>query len=491
VRLSLFPAEPALTADLDARVLSGVALPYGAEGRTSAGTVIVDAGAVTIPADLKRIKLFRDHGRTAPVGYATAADDGPAALSMSFRAAATPDGDTALLEAAEGVRDALSVELDDVQISAGHVTAATLEAVALVAIPAFADARLKAADTPPRKENPMTAPDPTPEPPAPVDSPPSPVPAPEPPEQRLNASLSASARVPSFTAAVARIRDALNGATDAGAINAALTDVVPANDGGKGFLRDQWLGEIWQPLAAQRHYIPAIQSATLTGMRVYGWKWTTTPQVGIYAGNKTPIPSNAVKIDPAEATAYRLAGGWDVDRIYSDLASPGFLEALFQAATVDCAAKTEAHVAATLMAGATDLGTAATLTEALTLIGAQLAPFGLTPSFIALASDVFAAYSELTTAQVPWWLASTSNVSLATGTGSVGGQTIFCDPNLAAGTVLAGARQAATYYQAPGSPLRITAVNVPNGGIDIAVFLYAAEMINDARGIVTVEVVGP
>src|SRR3954470_10816340 len=113
MRLELTAPVPAVTAAADSRVLAGVALPYGIPGRTSAGSVTVDAGAVAVPPDLRRIKLFRDHGRSTPVGYTTAADDTAEALRMTFHAAATPDGDTALLEAAEGIRDCLSVELDD------------------------------------------------------------------------------------------------------------------------------------------------------------------------------------------------------------------------------------------------------------------------------------------------------------------------------------------------------------------------------------------
>jgi hypothetical protein len=483
MRLELFAPVPAVTAAAADRTLTGTVLPYGIPGRTSGGTVTVDAGAVSVPPDLRRLKLFRDHGRQVPVGYATAADDTADALRMTFHAAATPDGDTALLEAAEGIRDCLSVELDDVVIRAGHVTAATLTAVALVPIPAFTGANLAAADTP--EEPTMTAPEPTDPPTPPVPDQPAPPPPLLASLNPVGGALTAAPPAPPFAAAVARIRDTLNGATDAGAINAALTDIVPAADAGKGFLRDQWLGEIWTPLAAQRHYIPAIGSAPLTGMRVYGWKFGTLPQVGEYAGNKTAIPSNPVTTVPAEATAYRLAGGWDVDRIFSDLAAPGFLEAMFQAATIDCANKTEAHVAATLLAGATDIGLHDTLADAIAAVGAALSPYGLTPSFIGIATDLWTDYLSLTTADVPWWLASSSSVNLSTGQGTVGGQTVFCDPTLPAGTLLGGARQAATYYQSPGgSPLRVQAVNIPNGGIDIAVFLYAAEMINDDRGIV-------
>src|SRR5512144_1599400 len=48
------------------RALVGLALPYGAPGRTSAGTVTARAGAVRWPVDLKRIKVFAGHDRRRP-----------------------------------------------------------------------------------------------------------------------------------------------------------------------------------------------------------------------------------------------------------------------------------------------------------------------------------------------------------------------------------------------------------------------------------------
>jgi hypothetical protein len=494
MRLEMLAPVPAVTAAADGRTLTGTALPYGIPGRTSAGTVTVDAGAVQVPTDLRRVKLFRDHGRTTPVGYTTAAEDTPAALSMTFHAAATPDGDTALLEAAEGIRDCLSVELDDVVIKGGHVTAATLTAVALVPIPAFTGADLAAADTPEGPD--MTAPAPTPtptdpatprpDPSAPADPDVPPVPA------QLYASLNpvggaltAAPRVPTFAAAVQRIRGALNGANDAGALNAALSDVVPANDA-QGFLRDQWLGELWTPVAAQRPYIDSMNKATLTGMRVYGWKWETKPEVGDYAGNKTAIPSNPVSIVPVEGNAYRLAGGWDVDRIFVDLASPGFLEAMFSAAVADYARKSNAKAGEFLAANAT-VSTAAVsnLVDALAAVAAFLGGNGATPSWIAISSDLWSQYLSLTSAEAPWWLSvGAGSVSIKDPAGSVADLKFFVDPGLAAGTVLAGDKRAATHYEAAGSPLRVQAVNIPNGGIDIGVFGYAGDLLNDARGLV-------
>ena len=494
MRLEMLAPVPAVTAAADGRVLSGTALPYGIPGRTSAGTVTVDAGAVQVPADLRRVKLFRDHGRTTPVGYTTAADDTPQALTMTFHAAATPDGDTALLEAAEGIRDCLSVELDDVVIKAGHVTAATLTAVALVPIPAFTGADLAAADTP---EVPaMTAPAPTPTDPA---TPPQPDPSapndpdvPPVPAQQLYASLNpvggaltAAPRVPSFAAAVQRIRGALNGANDASVLNAALSDVVPANDA-QGFLRDQWLGELWTPVAAQRPYVAAMNSGTLTGMRVYGWKWETLPEVGDYAGNKTAIPSNPVQMVPVEGTAYMLAGGWDVARIFVDLGAPGFLEAMFSAAVADYGRKSNAKAGEFLAANATvSTAVVSNLVDALAAVASFLGENGATPSWVAISSDLWSQYLSLTSAEAPWWLSvGAGSVSIKDAGGSVADLKFFVDPGLAAGTVLAGDRQAATHFEAAGSPLRVQAVNIPNGGIDIGVFGYAGDLLNDARGLV-------
>ena len=96
VRLSALLPGPPVTATSADRTIAGVALPFGQVGRTSAGPVTVAAGAVRIPANLRSVKLFREHGRQHPVGYALTASEGDTGLTMSFRAAATPDGDAAL-----------------------------------------------------------------------------------------------------------------------------------------------------------------------------------------------------------------------------------------------------------------------------------------------------------------------------------------------------------------------------------------------------------
>ena len=136
-----------VTAAAASRTITGLALPFGVPGHSSRGTVTVARGAVDWAADLKRIKLYRDHSDAngSPVGYATAVEETDEGISMSFRIGETPDGDAALADIREGIRDALSVEIMGAEIGGGgRLTGGTITAVALVAVPAFADARVSA-----------------------------------------------------------------------------------------------------------------------------------------------------------------------------------------------------------------------------------------------------------------------------------------------------------------------------------------------------------
>jgi hypothetical protein len=57
---------------------------------------------------------------------------------------------------------------------------------------------------------------------------------------------------------------------------------------------------------------------------------------------------------------------------------------------------------------------------------------------------------------------------------------------LPAGTVLGGDRRAFTHYSTAG--IRVTALNIPNGGIDVALFHYAADLVHNAAGLAQVTV---
>lgn len=486
-------------ADTDARTLRGVVMPWAVAGRTSAGVLSVPRGALHLPADLRRVKLFREHGRTTPIGYAVHADDSEAGLAMTFRVAATADGDQALVEASEGLRDAFSVEMDADDVREGVVHNAQLRAVAQVAMPAYDDARIAASETEPDDaETDADDTDDEEEPDVPEEETieAGHVPAEHARRQGNQLTISGAPAPRTFAEAAAQLaisaqHRGITAASSAEEITAALADITPAPDTNglaNAFLRPQWLGELWTPEYSQRDFIDAIGSQPLTSMKWQGWKWEQRPEVDKYEGNKTEIPTNPVSIVPAEGEAYRVAGGWDVDRIFLDLGSPGFVEALFSAATADYRMKSEAWLAEDLLADATvppdaaptDLiGAIDEIVRFLTMQGARL-------SFIAMSADLWSTFIGLSRDEVPWWLVEQASVNLGDTSTNVAGIRVFVNHALPANTVIGGDRRAIDFRET--GPIRVQAVNLPNGGVDIAVFGYQGTLLQDARGLARVTV---
>jgi hypothetical protein len=67
---------------------------------------------------------------------------------------------------------------------------------------------------------------------------------------------------------------------------------------------------------------------------------------------------------------------------------------------------------------------------------------------------------------------------------------VFLGPTLDPGQILAWDKRAITTYEASPMPVRVQAVNIPNGGIDLGVFAYSSTIVNDDRGVALVTV-GP
>jgi len=53
-------SSPIEASDSGRRIISGIVVPFGAVGNTSAGPVVFEAGSITIP-DPKKIKLLSQH----------------------------------------------------------------------------------------------------------------------------------------------------------------------------------------------------------------------------------------------------------------------------------------------------------------------------------------------------------------------------------------------------------------------------------------------
>ena len=173
-----------------------------------------------------------------------------------------------------------------------------------------------------------------------------------------------------------------------------------------------------------------------------------------------------------------------MDRIYEDF-NTGFIAALLEAATYDYGLKSEAALAAALLAAATDVGTAASVEAGLIALASHLASVGATLSTVAMAPDVFGVFLGIPVTEVPWWLTKQSSVSLSgDGSTDVAGIVIDVVPSIPSGTMLGADRNAVDFRET--GPFRVQALNIPNGGIDVALFGYQGQIVRDARGIAKV-----
>ena len=512
-------ASMAPAAEQTKRTVTGLVVPWNTPGRTSAGPVSVAEGAVKLPADLGRVKLLRDHSDTAnfsPVGYATAAEVTDEGLKMSFRIAEGDDGDAALADVKNRVRDALSVELVDTKVTNGTLKSGNLTAVALVPIPAFAEARvemLTAAATDPVEddedddeldqdvEDDETV-DPaddgelvieTDEQLETTDTETDPVEDDEDDEtEKENNTMPknklAAARVPSglkvnqkpaltFSQAVETIANMRTGNASP-ELTAALADITRSAN--PAVSAPQWLGELWEGSEYQREIIPTMTIKPLTKLKAVGWRWTQKPEIEDYAGDKTAIPTNEVATEPVETTANRMAVGHDIDRAYFDFNETEFLEGFFRARTIDYAMKSDAKAAAflntsastgTTVASEPDLLHAAARARLVVKRQVRVEP----SAYLVHPNSLFGLF-DITQLDNPAYLDLLG----------VKPERFIATDLVPENEVIAYAKESVTWFELPGSPIRVDAERIDLGGRDSAVFAYWATLLNNQSGIVRV-----
>ena len=463
------------------RTLRGLVLPYAADGRTSAGRVRASAGRVRWSPELRRIKVFVGHDRTRPVGYVTALAETTAGLTAELHIAATPDGDSALLEAREGTRDALSVELEDVELDDdGELVAAELAAVALVPLPAFSDARIAAelGDDDDQDDDDQAPPAP-PTPPAPAGRR-APV--------RLTATRRRTGTMTMEAAVTAAISSYQRSDRSAASLTAALANITPVSTNWAAAAPYQWIDEIWRPVLNRLNWVQAAGSGVLTNMTITGFKFVEPgPTIKPYAGNKAPIPTDGtLGFAPITVPAQRHAVGADFDRIWLDLGDESVINTWISLVAQSYAKVLDDLIGASVLGDMTAAGYAPDVMAAIDLACQALDDVGAAVSWVAVAPDLWSAYRATTSADAPWWLASSSSVNQQDS--SFGGQRIFRSPVVPAGTVIAGDKRAVTQYTPRGNPFQVRALDIANGGLDVGVFGYSAELVNDSRGLQSVTV---
>lgn len=114
------------------------------------------------------------------------------------------------------------------------------------------------------------------------------------------------------------------------AITAALTDVV--NTDHTGHIEQLgWSGELFSGVAYESVFSQNLDKGPLENWEGKGWRFTQTPAVQDYAGDKAPIPTGTVGTEESLWEAAIAAVGIDIDRKFFDFPNGEFLASLFAA----------------------------------------------------------------------------------------------------------------------------------------------------------------
>lgn len=494
-----------LQASVEDRTLTYRLLPFGEAGSTNLGKITASAGSVTIPDDVGTVGLNLEHDALRPVGRATEIHEDKDGLVATFRVAKTTAGNDLLEEAAEGLRAAVSVEIDSPVIRDGALISGALTGAGAVVRPAFPSAQLVAADagelgTEETKtveqiltealdliksqsdpETPET-PDPAAEATEDEEDPMPPITAAAAPAGLTvtprNQIKDANALFASLASAHASGSPQMLAALD----NAIQSDVISTH-------QPSWLGEIWSNRSHVQKYAPLISSGTLTALKSIGWRFVAgkTPQVADYAGFPAQPATNEVKTESFEVTAKRIAGAGAVDRAFVDFVSEEFWAGYYRECADSYSRQIDAAVLAHLLTasnftavvgGTVPSGVSAA--AALIVDGVSAVQEIAVPTFAIVGADL---YREL--------LLTKSNDSLeylnvALGLDPKEGtlnefKIVSSTASALQGKVFVGAREAAELKQLGASPIRVDSVNIGTGGVETGVFGYHSETTKSAE----------
>ena len=507
VTVTIAEQQPPLVAE-SARTITGLVLPWEEFGRTSNGALKFAAGSIRVPTDITRVKLLAGHSPSGiPVGHATSWEAKGDGLHMTFQFGSSDDATSSLKAASEHVIDAFSVECYGIEAQGTTVKQAILSAVALVPMPAFANARVATVTaSAPAPDEPATETEQA----APADpdtdsesereddstedqdheqeteSESAPATTTDNEEsQDMNKNLtpgtlpgaSAPATTNETHASFNQVVDYLTAAAsgDASAeLHAELTDITDA--GMTNRAAPQWLGELWNGVTYQRRIIPLLTQAPLKSRKAIGYRWTKKPGVDKYTGNKTDIPSKPAAVEPVERDAQRWAGGNDLDRVFWDFNESEFLAAYWRAMAESYAYETDKEAGNFLATNAKSVeGTADNLIHAVARGSIAISNDLRSPaSFVLLNPADYEHILQLTNLDAPKYL----DIIPAT------------DPKnwvtsefVEKGSVILGAKPAVTHFELAGSPLRVEAEHIAKGGRDAALFGYTALMLNRPEGL--------
>jgi len=510
--------DPGLfSVDVETRTARGVLLPYGvkSKGTSSNGTkpITFPRGNVAIPRDPIVIGLNDEHERFHVIGRATSLEDSDVGVVAEFRIAQTDEGD-AWLEEHREAGAYFSAEIDDLVRHAGDLGSGRLAGAAVTKTPAFDGTAVALfsligteqvdddvvddeEDTEPaiadEDEEPADEPDTTESEDAVADA----IAPANMLASRRPATAPALTKAGFFSAlAIARKtgdRSALMPYAAEAAEAGLFTLSNVKYDGVGGLVTDAqmpgtWLGELWQGKRFVRKIIPLLTQGTLTSLTASGWVWAVKPAMAAWAGNKTPIPSNAPSVEPREFGAVRYAGAHDLAIEFYHFGQTDVIESYADAMVDSYAELSDGYALTQVTAGATVYtpDPANTVNKGLLdVVDGALAVVagGGTPSYSIVAPDVFKGILATPREDALDYFSATLGLE----GGSANGATSFAivpDARLLPGAIIVGDKGGATAWELPGVPLRLEAPDLVLGGIDRAFFGYIAAGVTNPNVVV-------
>jgi HK97 family phage prohead protease/HK97 family phage major capsid protein len=484
-------------ADAEKGVIVGKVVPYGTFGNTSLGPVAFQAGAFgKVP---ETVKLLLEHDARRPIGRATSFVDGPDHMSGTFKLSRTTAGRDALIEAAEGLREGLSVGaniIDFEDTENGYVvTAAELVEVSLVTTPAFPQAGVEqvAASEPqpdapsePSEEDDTMNPETT---------------EVEAAAEVVEASHTVEAAAPTRQYVTVEHRDVRNmtaglfakrqleaQAGDREAqlvVQAALADNTTTT--GAGLVPTRFLTEVISVIDASR---PVVESITRDVLPDAGDEFkiprvTQKPSVAEQAAEGDEVSSTAFNLDYLTVPVKTFAGGERISRQLIERSDPAFLDRLLIEMGAQYAQKTDAYAWSVLNAGKAESNGTTIYGTIADAIADSWSVMRFAPNRILVTpngtGDV--TYAKLLAAvdEDKRPLFASANPSNAAGLitqgttqGTVAGLQVVVDANIGDVEAFVYPAAAATFYEAGGAPINVSVQDVSTLEVEVAVYGYVA-----------------
>jgi HK97 family phage prohead protease len=367
------------------RTITGIAAPYNVVATVNDGTEVMFAPG-SLPVDGKNPKLYMYHDSTQAIGIVTAREDTPDGMLFTAKISTTALGDEALVLAADGVLDSVSVGVNPTEFEIDQngvmiVTAANWLELSLVPQPAFAGATITdvAASIPTSDEemsdNTKEEAD-TPEPLEPQENPVSETPAPEVIEaSTLFAQPKREFAMPSASEVLAayhiggdtyaKVNDAFKQAQrrNQTALQAAAGDIVTGDT--PGLLNLNVLGTLFQDLNFVRPVVTAFGARAMpaTPSRQFIRPTITThTSAAVQANQLDAVSATTMVIASNTVTKQTVAGQVTLSQQDIDFTDPAALQLVLNDLAGQVMIKTDDIAADALVAGKTASGSTWTIT---------------------------------------------------------------------------------------------------------------------------------